>query len=112
MSQDTQDTTLQALFEDAHQELSDDAFTADVMQQTGRLKRRRWLARASAGLVLALVVVFLQDMALVLTQTPLMDLGESWMANVAAPLNSVGSMLSLGLVGLRMAYKKLFAFID
>ncbi len=109
MTQETRDTTLQTLFANAEQDLVEETFTSQVMSQTDTLKRNKLIGRIGLGLMLALLALPLQDMALVLMQIPLIDLGDGWLTQILAPLNSVGSLLSLGLIGMRMVFRRIFA---
>ena len=110
-----QDPKLQALFAQPLDSLAEapanDAFTEEVMQQTDRLKRKRIILRICLALALALLSPPLQDFALATAQTlvlSLVDLENRLLAQLLAPLNTVGGLLSVVLLVLRAAHKRLF----
>jgi hypothetical protein len=110
-----QDPNLQALFAQPADDLAEapvsDAFTKDVMQQTDRLKRRRIILRVCLALALALLSPPLQDFGLAMAQTlvqSLVDVENRLLAQALAPLNTVGGLLSVVLLILRAAHKRLF----
>ncbi|MFQ5982002.1 MAG: hypothetical protein ACE5KS_01375 [Woeseiaceae bacterium] len=112
MTDDDRDPALQAVFASAGQDLTGDEFTAQVMSQTDKLKRRRIIRRIGLGLVLALLGIPLQDYGLALTQVlvmSLVDLDNLLLAQILAPVNSVATLLSLVLLGLRIAHKRMFS---
>jgi hypothetical protein len=109
------DPRLQTLFAAAKQELTGEDFTAQVMSQIDKLTRRKIVGWICVGLVLIpgawLLAGFLQDTVSVLTQVvpvSLVDVENRWLANVLSPANSIASLVALGLLGLRIAYKKIF----
>ncbi len=110
---DERDPTLEALFGEARQELGGEAFTAQVMRRT-RFARLRaetgWIGAAALLLVAGgLLFVPLQELAVLLAQalsTALFDLGESWLALVLAPINSVATVVVLGARILRVGRKR------
>jgi hypothetical protein len=110
------DPTLQTLFADAEQDLAGEAFTAQVMSQTGKLKHRVVIGWICIGLVSALcawlLATPLQETVHLLTQSltvPLITLDEGWLAQTLSPINNITILLALGLIGLRMAYRRIFS---
>jgi len=116
MTTDQRDPRLQSLFADAKQELAGEALTARVMEKT-RGRRYRLLAASAAAVLSALTVTWLLfgmplfEFALLLSgalATPLVDLGEGWLALLLLPVNTVAGVLMILLKGLRMVQKRLF----
>jgi len=112
---DDLDPRLQTLFADAKQELAAEDFTAQVMSQVDKSTHRKIIAWTCVGLVLVpgawLLAGTLQDAVNVLTQVvpiSLVDVQNRWLANVLSPVNSIASLVAFGLLGLRIAYKKIF----
>ncbi len=115
---DERDPRLEALFDVAREELAGEAFAADVMARVGRLRRRTLLAWAAVAVVLLtgvwLVSGLLTNAVNFLTQLlpqslVEVDAGNQFLAQLLAPINSIAAVVALGLFGLRLAYKKLFA---
>jgi hypothetical protein len=117
MTTDQRDPLLQALFADAEQELAGEALTARVMAKT---RRRRYgvLAALAAGALLVLTATWLAfgmplfEFAVLVSMaltTPLVDLGEGWLALLLLPLNTVAGVLLILLRGLRVAQRKLLS---
>ncbi len=109
------DPMLQTLFANAKQDLAGEAFTAKVMKQTDKRKPRAVSGWICVGLVLApcawLLATPLQEAVHLLTQSltlSLIDLNDRWLAQILLPVNSVASLLALGLLGLRIAYRNIF----
>ena len=113
---DERDPALQTLFADATEELAGKAFTAQVMSRIDGRRQTAWFAWISVALVLAacawLLALPLQEAAHFLTQSltlSLIDLDDRLLAQLVSPLNSVAGALALGLIGLRIAYRRIFA---
>ncbi len=109
------DPKLKELFALAKEDYPGKEFTSAVMSQVDRQSRRRMIAWISVGLLLApgvwVLATLLQDAVLLLTQvlpSTLVDIDDRRLADALAPLNSVSSVLALGLVGLGLAYRKIF----
>ena len=109
----THDPLLQELFNEASQELEDDAFTDRVIAKTRRIKRKVIIAVTGITLgLLACAWLFalpLQEFGLLVVDglmTPLFTVGEGWLAWVTAPINTVGSLLVIMAKISRMAWKK------
>ncbi len=110
---DERDPTLQALFAGYEQDLAADEFTAQVMANIDKLKRRAMLAWVVFGLTLAacawLLATPLQHGVNLLTEglsVPLVDLEEPWLAQLLLPLNSVAGAVAIGLIGLRFTFRR------
>jgi hypothetical protein len=115
---DDRDPTLRTLFANAKQDLAGEAFTTQVMSQT-KLKHSAVIGRIGVGLVLApcawLLATLLQDVVHLLTQSitlslivSLIDLDDRWLAQMLSPVNNIASLIAFGLIGLRIAYEKIF----
>ena len=112
MTDDVRDSTLQTLFAEATQDLAGEDFTAQVMSGTDKLKRRAVMGRILSGLVIAVLAIPLGDAVVLLSQSlvsSFIDLDDRLLAEILSPLNNVGSLLALGLIGLRIAYRKIFS---
>ena len=109
---DDRDPALQALFASPQEDLAGEVFTMRVMSQTDNLKSRATIRRVFIGLALGLLAIPLQELAVPLTQlmvVSLFDLDNLVLAQVLAPLNTVGSALSMVLLGMRVVYKRIFS---
>ncbi len=103
---------LRQVFADSDLELAGDDFTTEVMSHADRLKRRRIVRRVLLGIVFALIAIPLEDFGLALARfllTSLVEIDDSLAAELLAPVNSVGSLLSFVLLSLRVAHKKIFS---
>lgn len=117
---DDRDPTLRVLFADATQDFAGAAFTAQVMAQT-KLRYSAVAGRIGVSLVLAscawLLATPLQDAVHLVAQNlaplsmvvSLIDVDNRWLAQMLSPVNNIASMTALGLVGLRIAYKKVYS---
>ena len=114
MNETTRDPLLLDAFATAREDLTDDAMTKTVLART---RRTRWLRLAGLAAVLlaALLSTWLslgmtfKDFAFGIAEalmTPLVDVGEGWLAFVLLPVNTVGSMAVLLLKLMRMAWKR------
>jgi len=112
LTEHDRDDLLRETFANANVELAGDSFTADVMSQADRLKRRLIIRRILVGLVFSLIAIPLEDFVLAFSQFLLMSLVEledSLAAQLLAPVNSVAGLLSFFLLALRIAHKRLFS---
>ena len=110
---DERDPLLEALFDDARQELTDDRYTEQVMDRIGRRRRNVIAGRLT---ILAFVLAFelalnapLQSSIGALADTFSTDLfavENAWLAAALAPLNSVAGVVGILLVGLHAMYRK------
>lgn len=110
------DPALESLFADADQNLAGDTFTAAVMTQVDSQRRRivyGWIGICLALFASALLLSApLQNAVNLLTQilpVSLIDLGDQWLAQVLAPVNSVATPIGLGILALWTACRKLFS---
>ncbi len=109
---DDQFSDLQELFSGTDERLAGDAFTAEVMAQAESLNRKTIVTRFVISLVLGLLAVPVQEVVLPLAEIlvhSLVDLDDRLLAQILAPINSVGGALSVALFGLRVMHKKLFS---
>jgi len=109
-----QDPAVQTLFAIARQDLAEEAFTVEVMSRIDRQRRKAAIGWGAVYLVLvpcALFLVFLlQDAVQVVAHilpTTLIEMGDHQFAHILAPLNSVPSVIVVGLIALRAAYSKI-----
>ena len=109
------DPTLERLFASAGQDPADEAFTARVMTQIDRQRRKTAILWLCVAMILTpaawLLGGLLQEAVLLMTQVlpaPVFHLDPGWAASLLAPVNSVAGVAALTLVGLRMAYRRLF----
>ena len=107
------DQALQQLFAtaDTEPQPNDPDFTNEVMAGVDRRKRHIIMRRILIGLLLALIAIPLEDAALILTQwlvLSLVNIDNRLLADLLAPINSVGSLLSVVLLALRVFHKRLF----
>ena len=112
MTDEDRDPILDRLFSELDDDLPGEEFTGEVMVQTDRAKRQKIARRIALGALLGLLAIPLEDFALasahVLAVT-LIDLEAGLAAQLLAPVNTVGSLLSVILLGLRIAHKRIFA---
>jgi hypothetical protein len=102
---------LRQVFADSDLELAGDDFTMEVMSHADPLRRRRIIRRVMLGFAFALIAIPLEDIGLALARfllLSLVEIDDSLAAELLAPVNSVGSLLSFVLLSLRVAHKKLF----
>ena len=105
------DPVLEVLFGEAHTSLPGEGFTIQVMARADRLRKRELVLRGFAAAVIAILAAPLQDLALPLTEllmTSLIEIDSGVLAMILAPINTVGTLLSLGFFGARSAKRKLF----
>jgi hypothetical protein len=114
MTNEDRDPLLQSLFTEADQELDGAHLTAQVMART-RNFRLLLVAGGASALVLLLAtarLVFgvpLFDFAVLVSDvlaTPLVNLGEGWLALVLLPVNTIASLLVIMFRALRVFQKK------
>jgi len=111
MSDTNQPIDLKALFAEPVEKVDADTFTTEVMAGTQRLRRRKILLRIGLGLLLALLVPPLQDFGLAVTEVLLISLVSfegGLLAELLAPVNTVGTVVSVALFGMRAFYRQLF----
>ena len=103
----TLNSELDALFADADTPRGAEAFTARVMADTAHVSRLKYARRLAVALALAVVAIPMHEVgeqAAFLLATDLIALPPSLVADILAPLNSVGGLLTGVLLGLRSLY--------
>ena len=103
MTSNGHDPALQHWFVEASQDLEGERITAQVMARTQKVKLQVLAGVVLTGLIVLLLswLVFagpLRDFALLLSgllATPLIDLGEGWLALVFMPLNTGASIAAV-----------------
>lgn len=112
MTNDDRDPLLGKLFADAEQDMDADAFTATVTARTETLRHRKIVRRICLLGVLALVGIPLQDYGLALSQVlveHVFRIDNALLAELLAPIDTVGGLLSAMLLALRGLHRRLFA---
>ena len=112
MTNEDRDPTLDRLFSEFNDNLPGEQFTGDVMVRTDRAKRWIVARRITLGILLGLLAIPLENFALAFAHilaVTLIDLERGLVAQLLAPLNTVGSLLSVILLGLRLVHKRIFA---
>ena len=105
------DPQLQALFAQAYTEPPAHPFTEQVLSQTNKLRRRAIFMRVALAALLMLIAIPLEDLALEFTQlliVSLVEIDNQLVAELLAPVNTVGGALSFTLLLIRAAHRKLF----
>lgn len=107
---------LEKLFADAVRDLQDEEFVAGVMVRLHKQRRRELVFLLAASLVAApalwLVASPLNDslpLVMEFVSRPLAETDNVLAASILSPLNSVATLLALGLLALRTVYRRLFA---
>lgn len=108
------DPLLQSLFTESQAVSTDDEFTENVMTKTYARRRKVIAAGVIASALLILYTVLfgapLQEFIILIAQflsTELIDVGESWLALIVSPLNSVAGLVVLLFKGFLTLQKKL-----
>ncbi len=99
------------LSEESPAELEGTDFGNVVMKAADKDKRRRVLRRIALGVVLSLFTAPAQDFALAFSQVlvvALVQLENNLVAQLLAPINTVGTLLSMILFAMRAAHRRLF----
>ncbi len=112
ISNESRDPFLDQVFCQLDEDLPSTAFTEMVMAQADQQKRWRIARRVAVAILLGLIGIPLQDFALALAHilaVSLIDLERGLVAQLLAPVNSVGALLSVVLLGLRIVHKRIFA---
>jgi len=110
------DLAIIKLFEDARQDLPGEEFTALVRMKTEQQKQKAnigWICLELALILCAwLLAAPLHDIAMVMADgltVSLFELDNHLLAEILFPVNNVSSLVALGFIVLRFAYKKIFS---
>lgn len=115
MMNELHNPVLQNLFDEARQDLTDDALTSRILTHT----RKRYYTLIAGGILVSLVILVsawlifampLLEFALMISRfftNPLIDLGEGWLTLVFMPVNNIASLAVLLAKGALMGWKKL-----
>jgi hypothetical protein len=111
---DERDPLLEQFFAEADKDFDGDAFVSRIMASVNERRRQRLIILLAAGLAVVpaiwLVTAPLNDVVQSLTEfvsQPILVAGSG--ASILAPLNSIASVLGLGLLGLLAIYRWLFS---
>lgn len=102
---------IQALFAETNEPLGAEGFTDDVLVSARKLRRRVLVRRIVIGFVLFLAGIPFEEFVLQLSQllmTTLVAMDDSVAAQILAPVNTLGGLLSAVLLSIRLTYRKLF----
>ena len=108
------DPDLQKLFDLAARDIATDDFAARVESRINEVRRKTIFGWTAVYLLLTVVVLLLtvpvlEATSLVFQLLPrsLIELDDSLMARVFAPVNTVSAVVGLGILGMRAAIRKL-----
>ena len=111
MNEDNLDPKLAALFASAHRAYPSEAYTDRVMARIDKARSRTMVVGIVCSVLLAVIAVPAHEVALHIAEillVPLIQLDDSLLAELLVPLNSVGAILSIVIVLMRIAHRKLF----
>jgi hypothetical protein len=111
MNETERDPRLLALFAEADQVPTDTLFTARTIGKVQLKEHRRLIVGAGIGVIGALLAIPLQDAAVPVAQfvlTSVVEVDNQLLAQILAPINSVGAVLSAVLLLTRAAHRRLF----
>ncbi|MDJ0653856.1 MAG: hypothetical protein QNJ40_06875 [Xanthomonadales bacterium] len=111
MTEHERDPALSGLFANATEDLDGESFTQAVMDETIRLRRRHRMGWIALGVVAVLMAFVMQDLVVDFSQAlahPLFTIDHRLMAEMLAPVNSIGGLLSMAVLALRLAYRRIF----
>jgi len=103
------DETLSRMLTQNQPVLPASSFVVDIKHGVSQINRRKLRSRVLWGAALALIAIPLQDVGVALTlvfATALVPLAPGVVADLLAPINSVGSVLSLVLLTIRWLYRR------
>ena len=110
------DPLLESLFAAARQDLAGEEFADDVMLRIDKLRRRAIIGWIFVGVVAAAIafmlsgpIVLAVNLTTQILPESLIELHDRRLAQVFAPVNSIAGVVGLGLLGLRVAYRKIFS---
>ena len=95
-------------FGDTREALDEARFTEGVMVKAKRLRRRKIALRILLGVILAVISIPAQDLGMAVAEVAMVQLVEinnQIAADLLAPINSVGGILSGVLLFLRHVYR-------
>ncbi len=109
---DNLDAQLLELFAEARasEQLETERFMQQMKHSVDRQYRRNIAWRVGLGLLVILVTAPMQDIAIALAPlfvTQIIDIPNQLVAQVLAPVNTVGAIVSLILLGVRLTQKRL-----
>lgn len=111
---DSRDPVLEALFVTTERVELEDDFTAEVMSSVEKRRRNVIIGRfAIVALVLALELLLSAPLhnsigaATQFLSTALFDMGDGWLAEIFAPMNSIAGLLGVVLLFVHALYRKL-----
>lgn len=105
------DPHLATLFAEAAAAAPEATFAGVVVQRTNVARRRRIARRIAIGVLLSLIAVPLQDLVLasaLVLAVQLVEMEAGLVAQLLAPINSVGGLLSAVLLTLRASHRRIF----
>ena len=113
---DDRDPTLQALFNDAQEDLQDPSFTQLVMGRIEQAKRRRARTWIGFDLILVLCAWLLAEplqttvyAVMPILTGALIQRDNQLLAELLHPINNLAAILALGFFVLRSVYRRLFS---
>jgi hypothetical protein len=108
------DRLLESLFDAADEELTDEGFTASVVEDVRARRRRVTFGRVTIAALLVMLEILLdapvQNSLGVLGDalgTSLYPIEPGWLAILLAPVNSVAGLIGMILLGLHYLYRKI-----
>lgn len=109
---DSLDPQLQHLFTQAAEaeQLDETQFLRTMRAQIDQQYRRNILWRVGLGLLVVLAAMPIQDVVVALAPlfvTRIIDVPNQLVADLLAPINSIGSVITLALLGVRLTQKRL-----
>ncbi len=114
MTTEDRDPTIQGLFDAADIDLDDGVFTVQFSTRARRREIRFAAGWVTIGFALITIGSLLAAPLRALTQllalgltAGVVDLGEGGLALVLSPMNTIGSLLILSLMGLRMGRRRI-----
>ncbi len=111
MNRDEDDRLLSEAFASARIDVGDDDFVDTVVGELDGVRRSKVMRRIALGTLIALLAIPLQDVGLLTAHALMINLVEleaGLVAQLLAPINTVGGVLSAVLLCLRSAYLRIF----
>jgi hypothetical protein len=110
MNDEDKDPYVQQWFVRAHVELDDSTFTDRVAQRMSSWRRRRLAVHIAACLATLAVAATLHESAVAVAAfftRSVVELAHPVVASLLAPVNSVGGLVALSIIGLRIVRRRL-----